>query len=62
MEVKIIKSNRGKDILEYNNHTFYFAYLQNKKYTKIIRWRCTQRKCSTKLFTTGENMKNQPKC
>jgi hypothetical protein len=52
MEVKIIKINRGKDILEYN--TFYFAY--KTKTTNIIRWRCTQRKCSAKLFTTGENM------
>ncbi|KAE9543412.1 hypothetical protein AGLY_002212 [Aphis glycines] len=54
MEVKIIKSNRGEDILEYNNHTFYFAY--KTKPTNIIRWRCTHRKCSAKLFTSGENM------
>lgn len=54
MEVKIIKSNRGEDILEYDNHTFYFAY--KTKTTNIIRWRCTQRKCSAKLFTTGENL------
>jgi len=55
MKVKIIKSNRGEDILEYNNHIFYFAY--KTKTTNIIRWRFTcHRKCSAKLFTKGENM------
>jgi hypothetical protein len=49
MEVKIVKSNRGEDILEYNNHTFYFAY--KTKTTNIIRWRCTQRKYSAKSET-----------
>jgi hypothetical protein len=49
LEVKIIKSNRGEDILEYNNHTFYFAY--KTKTTNIIRWHCTQRKCSAKSET-----------
>jgi len=28
MEVKIIKSNRVEDILEYSNCTFYFAYIK----------------------------------
>jgi hypothetical protein len=54
MEIKLIKSNRAEDILEYNNHTFYFAY--KTKTTNIIHWCCTQKKCSAKLFTTGENM------
>jgi len=54
MEVKLIKSNRGEDIVKYDYHTFYFAY--KTKTTNIIRWRCIQRKCSAKLFTTGENL------
>jgi len=44
--LKIIKSERGRDLIVYQNHTFY----KEKHVNDGVKWRCTHRGCLSKLY------------
>ena len=53
MTTSLIKSNRGKDLLVFENFTFYKTKVLK---SEEVFWRCIQTKCSAKVFTIGSDL------
>ncbi|KAL5243515.1 hypothetical protein ACI65C_010925 [Semiaphis heraclei] len=45
-DLKIIKSERGRDLIVYKKYTFY----EEKHVNDCVKWRCTHRGCLSKLY------------